>query len=254
MGRAICVLSLLALLTACGTTNDTTDIKNPNLAMMPNLERCKELIGQGSIRLSPKVKAMYRQYHDGIGLFAVTWDGLGYGFGSRGLVINKSGCVRAQAERALAMCERHNRGRTCKIYAIAGRVVWENPGKQGLITFKRLPRLSMTYRESGPKLTGSIDFASISDEGGHPIELFSSRFWGSCEGSALPSGDLDWSISFNCLETDLSGQGSFRKVEDRVYTGSGKDQLGRTFDISIKGTCAPIHGATSDICRDYSER
>lgn len=81
-------------------------------------------IGQGPIRLSPRVQAYYQGYrqHMNPGVFAVSADGEAFG----GTVCGEfGGCRGDDVGQALGQCRRS--GKECFVYAIGGKVVWQGP-------------------------------------------------------------------------------------------------------------------------------
>ena len=78
-------------------------------------------VGQGPIRLSPRVQAYYQGYrqHMSPGAFAVSADGQEFG----GMVCGEfGGCRGDDVSGALTSCRRS--GKECFIYDIGGMVVW----------------------------------------------------------------------------------------------------------------------------------
>lgn len=87
-------------------------------------------VGQGPITLSPGAERNFEAYKQerSPGYFVVTEDGQGsfYNYCSSGR------CYRTSANEVIHRCEERAGGRSCKVYASKGRVVWkaeEEPAK-----------------------------------------------------------------------------------------------------------------------------
>lgn len=83
-------------------------------------------VGTGPITLSPETQQNYEAYLEerSPGYFVVTEDGQGsfYNYCSAGR------CYRTSANRVIHECEKRADGRSCKVYASKGHVVWKtNP-------------------------------------------------------------------------------------------------------------------------------
>ncbi|NJO36633.1 MAG: hypothetical protein HC871_02190 [Rhizobiales bacterium] len=83
-------------------------------------------IGTGPVALSPNVQANYQDYLEtrSPGYFAITQDGSGsfYNYCSAGR------CYKTSSNSVIHECEKINPGKSCKVYASKGQVVWQTEG------------------------------------------------------------------------------------------------------------------------------
>lgn len=81
-------------------------------------------VGQGPIRLSPEVQALYAEYRGLLSpsAFAVSADGAA---ASYSYCQSLEGCRGNEAHMALEGCRRS--GKECFVYDLGGKVVWQGP-------------------------------------------------------------------------------------------------------------------------------
>ena len=97
-----------------------------SIALAPALAAClinDPTVGTGPITLSPGSQKNFEAYLEkrSPGYFAVAEDGGGSHFD----YCSSGRCYRESANSAIYQCEKNNVGKTCKIYASKGTVVWK---------------------------------------------------------------------------------------------------------------------------------
>lgn len=80
-------------------------------------------VGSGPIALSPGSQKNFEAYLEkrAPGFFAVAEDGAGSYFD----YCSAGRCYRESSNTAIYNCEKNNIGKTCKIYASKGKIVWK---------------------------------------------------------------------------------------------------------------------------------